>query len=37
MKMNPAKTECAAVTVNRSRTTFPPHPDLFTDDVPLIL
>ena len=31
--MNPTKTQC--MTVSRSRTAFPPHPDLFFDDVQL--
>ena len=35
MEMNPIKTQC--MTVSRSRATFPPHPDIFIDDVPLTL
>ena len=35
MKMNPTKTQC--MIVSRSRSAFPPHPDLFIDDVPLAL
>ena len=33
--MNPTKAQC--MSVSRSRTAFPPHPDLFIDDVPLAL
>ena len=35
MKMNHTETQC--MTVSRSRTAFPPSPDLSIDDVPLTL